>query len=404
MKEFRDHFPILSREINGKPLVYLDSAATSQKPSAVIERAAQLYTHSNANIHRGIHTMANECTAQYEQARENIAQFIGANSPREIVFTSGATASINLVAHSFSQMAFTAGDNIIITEMEHHANIVPWQLVCGRMGVEIRVLPFNDEGELETEKLAGLLDERTRLVAVTQTSNILGTNNDIARISAVVHTSDAKLLVDGCQGVVHCPVNVGEMGADFYAFSAHKLYGPTGLGVLWAREELLEAMPPFMGGGDMISTVSLTKGSTWAELPLKFEAGTSNYIGAIVFAATLEFLKQFDQDALHTHCAELYRRFTHDLIQEVEGVKIYGTTDGKAPICSFNIEGVHPMDMAQIIDKLGVAMRSGTHCGEPIMTHYGVESMCRASFAPYNTTDEVQIAVQAVKRAAMMLR
>ncbi len=404
MKEFRDHFPILTRQINGKALVYLDSAATSQKPTMVIERAAQLYAHSNANIHRGIHTMANECTAEYEQARAKIAKFIGANSPREIVFTSGATASINLVAHSFSQLAFTAGDNIIISEMEHHANIVPWQLVCERYDVELRVLSFNDEGELEIEKLSQMIDQRTRLVAITETSNILGTNNDIARIAEIVHQSDAKLLVDGCQGIVHCDTNVQDIRADFYAFSAHKLYGPTGLGVLWAKEELLEAMPPFMGGGDMISTVSLTKGSTWAELPLKFEAGTSNYIGAIVFAKALDFLEQFDSNVLHAHCTELYTEFAERLTREIDGVRIYGTAKSKAPICSFNIEGVHPMDLAQIIDKLGVAMRSGTHCGEPIMTHYGVESMCRASFAPYNTQQEVHIAIEALKRAASMLK
>lgn len=403
IEQIRAQFPILGRQINGRPLVYLDSGATAQKPLSVIETIEQLHRNQNGNIHRGVHYMAQQTTMQYEAARESVRRYIGAARASEIIFTSGATASINLIARSFCEQFLREGDNLIITEMEHHSNIVPWQMAAQRHGAQVRVIPFEDDGRLATERLEELIDSRTRILAVTQTSNVLGTNNDIKKICQIAHNHNVPVLVDGCQSIVHGAVDVLDLGCDFYAFSGHKLYGPTGIGVLYGREDLLDAIPPFLGGGDMIANVTLPMGTTYAELPLKFEAGTSNYIGAIGLGAAIEYLENLPQGWAYTHEHELLEYATTRLLA-IDGLRIYGTTTGKAPIISFTIDGTHPLDVGTIIDQLGVAIRTGHHCAEPIMKHYGVNSMCRISFGLYNTTEEVDLAANALERAAQMLR
>ncbi len=400
----RSDFPILSSRVNGKPLVYLDSAATAQKPEVVIRTVDELHRTMNANIHRGIHTMAEETTVRYEEARERVRRLLNAGSTREVVFTSGATQGINLVASSFGERYIQAGDNILITEMEHHSNLVPWQLVAQRKGAELRVVPFDEAGAVRLDLLPGLLDERTRIVAVTQASNVLGTMPDLKRIIDLAHAQGIPVLVDGCQGVVHTQTDVQELDCDFYAFSGHKLYGPTGIGVLYGKERWLEALPPYMGGGDMVGTVTLPTGTTFAELPLKFEAGTMNYIGAIGLGAAIDYLDGLDFAVIQAHEQALLVQATEQLQARVEGLRIYGTTAGKSPIVSFTVAGTHPADIGMIVDKLGVAIRTGTHCAEPVMTHYGLTAMCRLSIGLYNTAEEIDLAVAAVERAATMLR
>lgn len=403
LTEIRSDFPILSARVNGRPLVYLDTAATAQKPEVVIRTVDELHRTLNANIHRGIHYMAEETTLRYEQSRERVRQLLNARSPREIVFTSGATQSINLVANTFGEKYIHAGDNIVVTEMEHHSNLVPWQLTAMRKGAELRVLPFDDAGALRLDLLPGLLDERTRIVAVTQSSNVLGTAPDLPHIIATAHERGIPVLVDGCQGIVHQMTDVQALDCDFYAFSGHKLYGPTGIGVLYGKERWLEELPPYMGGGDMVGTVTLPAGTTFAELPLKFEAGTMNYIGAIGLGTAIDYLAGLDPERIHAHETDLLARATERL-QAIDGLRIYGTTAGKGPLVSFTVEGTHPADIAMIIDKLGVAMRSGTHCAEPVMTHYGITAMCRLSIGLYNTAEEIDAAAAAVERAVAMLR
>lgn len=402
VEKIRADFPLLARTIYGKPLAYLDNGATAQKPRCVIETVDRLHREMNANVHRGLHFMSEGCTEQYEAARETVRAYIGAGSVREIVFTSGATASINLVAYSFGERFIGRGDNVVTTEMEHHSDIVPWQLVCERRGAELRVLPFDDEGRLETEKLESLLDGRTRIVCVTQASNVLGTRPDLRPVVEAAHRRGIPVLVDGCQGIVHGGVDVAALDCDFYAFSGHKLYGPTGIGVLYGKQEWLERMPPFMGGGDMVSTVSFA-GTTYAELPLKFEAGTSNYIGAIGLAEAIRYLGTLDAAAVARHEEDLTAYATQRL-SAVDGLRIYGTQPGKCSIVSFTAEGTHPYDVGMILDKTGVAVRTGTHCAEPVMAHYGITSMVRASFALYNTRSEIDALAAGVERAVRMLR
>ena len=402
VEQIRKEFPILDREVYGRKLVYLDSGATAQKPEAVLRVVDQLHRELNANIHRGVHYLSEQATERYEEARAEVARFVGAAEKEEIVFTAGATASINLVAYAWSEKFLQAGDNILVSELEHHSNIVPWQLAAERKGAEIRVLPFDDEGRLEIEKLPELLDARTKLLAVTQASNTLGTRPDLKPIIEAAHAVGAVVLVDGCQGVVHGGVDVQALDCDFYAFSGHKLYGPTGIGVLYGKRELLEAMPPFMGGGDMVDRVSFEK-TTYAPVPLKFEAGTANYIGAIGLAEAMRFLRTLDMEAVEAHEQELLRYATEQL-QRIEGLRIYGTTPNKCAILSFNVEGVHGYDMGMILDKLGIAIRTGQHCAEPVMHHFGVQGMCRASLALYNTREEIDALVRGVERAVRMLR
>lgn len=402
VEKIRGEFPILSRRVYGKPLVYLDSGATAQKPRCVIEQVDALYRGMNANIHRGVHLLSEEATERYEAARSRIAAFIGAAEREEVVFTAGATASLNTVAYAWGERFVQAGDNIVVSEMEHHSNIVPWQLLAQRKGAEIRMLPFDDDGRLRTECLPSLVDARTRAVAVTQASNTLGTRPDLRPVVEAAHAVGAVVAVDGCQGIVHGGANVREMGCDFYAFSGHKLYGPTGIGVLYGRRELLEAMPPFLGGGDMVDRVTFA-GTTFAPVPLKFEAGTANFVGAIALGRAVEFLQEFDPAEIEAHETALLRRATERL-SAIDGLRIYGTTEDKCAIVSFTVEGVHPYDMGMILDKLGIAVRTGQHCAEPVMDHYATTGMCRASFALYNTLGEADALADGVARAVRMLR
>lgn len=402
IQSIRGDFPILSREVYGRPLVYLDNAATSQKPQAVIDIVDRLHSELNANIHRGVHYLAEQCTELYEKARGTVCEFIGTDNRQEVVFTAGATASLNTVAYSLGEMLIREGDNVIVSEMEHHSNLVPWQVVCERRGAHLRMLPFSDDGTLDVVALETLIDSRTRVLAITQCSNVLGSKPDLRQAIDTAHKAGVLTVVDGCQGVVHGGVNVRELGCDFYAFSGHKLYAPTGVGVLYGRRELLDRMPVFMCGGDMVGTVSFAK-TTYAELPLKFEAGTANYIGAIALGEAIRYITEFDAAQIAQYTDSLMRRATEGL-QTIDGMHIYGTTEGKAPIVSFNVEDVHPYDMGMILDKLGIAVRTGTHCAEPVMTHYGVTGMCRASFAPYNTAAEADALVAGVERAVKMLK
>ena len=402
LKAIREEFPILAREVHGRPLVYLDSGATAQKPLCVIDEIDRLHRELNANIHRGVHFLSEQTTELYEQARERVRAFIGAASRTEIVFTAGATASINLVAQAWSEKFLHEGDNIVVSEMEHHSNIVPWQLAAQRRGAQLRVLPFDDRGEVCYERLGELLDERTKLVAITQASNTLGTMPDLRRVIDAAHAAGAVVMVDGCQGVVHGGVDVQALDCDFYAFSGHKLYGPTGIGVLYGKEQLLEAMPPYMSGGDMVDRVSFER-TTFAPLPLKFEAGTANFIGAIGLARAIEWLQSLDSVAVAAHERDLLDYATASL-RSIDGLRIYGEADAKCAICSFNIEGAHHYDVGMILDKLGIAIRTGQHCAEPVMKHFGVTGMCRASFALYNTREEIDRLVEGVRRAARMLR
>lgn len=402
INSIRNDFPILGRKVNGKPLIYLDSGATAQKPERVIEAVNRLHREQNANIHRGVHRLSEEATELYEQARERVRTFIGAEQREEVIFTAGATASINTVAYAWGERFRHAGDNIIISEMEHHSNIVPWQLLAERKGAEICVLPFEDSGRLMVERLDDLLDEHTCMVAVTQASNTLATRPELRQIIEKAHAVGAHVMVDGCQGVVHGGVDVTSLDCDFYAFSGHKLYGPTGIGVLYGKRELLEQMPPFLCGGDMVDRVSFAK-TTYAPLPLKYEAGTANFIGAIGLGEAIEYLRGLDLASIEAYEREL-TRYAEQQLQQIEGLRIYGTTENKCSIISFNVEGVHHYDLGMILDKLGIAIRTGQHCAEPVMAHYGITGMCRASIAMYNTREEMDALFKGVERAVRMLR
>lgn len=402
VKQIREEFPILSREVYGKPLVYLDNGATAQKPRCVIDRVAELYRTENANIHRGVHYLSERCTELYEDARRTVAEALGTPDSGEVVFTAGATAAINTVAYSFCEKFLAEGDNVVVSEMEHHSNIVPWQMMCERKGAELRVLPFDDEGRLCVEMLEELLNERTKVVAVTQASNTLGTMPNLRPIIDKAHAVGAVVMVDGCQGFVHSEVNVRALDCDFYAFSSHKLYGPNGVGVLYGKRRWLEEMPPFLGGGDMVRKVTFEK-TTYADLPLKFEAGTANYIDAIGLAEAIKFLRTLDRKEVLAHEKALLDYATEQL-GRIDGLRIYGTTPDKCSIVSFNVEGVHNFDLGSVLDRSGVAIRTGAHCADPVMAHYGVQGMARASFAMYNTMEEVDALVAGVKKAVRMLK
>ena len=402
VEKIREEFPILSRRVYGKPLTYLDSGATAQKPRCVVEKMSELLLNDNANIHRGVHLLSEEMTVRYEEAREVVRTFIGAKCREEVVFTSGATMSLNLVASSWCEKYLTEGDNIVISHIEHHSNIVPWQLAAERKGAELRVIPVADDGSLELDKLDTLVDERTKVVAVTQASNTLGTKPDLAKIIAKAHSVGAVAVVDGCQGIVHGGVDVVALDCDFYAFSGHKLYGPTGIGVLYGKRELLDKMPPYMGGGDMVDKVSFVK-TTYAPLPLKFEAGTSNYIGAIGLAEAIKFLQSLPAGEVEQHEKMLLDYATEQLLQ-IEGLHIYGTTADKAPIISFNVEGCDHYDIGMILDKMGVAVRTGHHCAEPVMARYGTNGVVRASIALYTNKEDIDALVKGVRRAVTMLK
>ena len=402
IEDIRAQFPILQRKVYGKPLVYLDSGATAQKPLCVINREAELYQSLNANIHRGVHHLSDSMTALYEQARECVRDFIGAQRCEQIIFTAGATASVNLVAYSWCDAFLSSGDNIVVSQIEHHSNIVPWQMAAARKGATLRVIPVADDGSLVLDNLESIIDSNTKLVAVTQASNTLGTRPDLKKIIAAAHAVGAVAFVDGCQGVVHGGVNVTELDCDFYAFSGHKLYAPTGIGVLYGKSEILNAMPPFMGGGDMVDKVSFER-TTYAPLPLKFEAGTANYIGAVALAEAIAFLRSLPEAELVAHENSLLSYATEQL-QSIDGLVIYGTTTDKAPIVSFNVNGCDHYDIGMILDKMGVAIRTGHHCAQPTMERFAVNGMCRASFGLYNTKAEIDALVAGVNRAVKMLR
>jgi cysteine desulfurase/selenocysteine lyase len=390
----RAEFPILSREVNGKPLVYLDSGASAQKPRAVIEAMTKVMEHSYANVHRGLHTLANETTDAYEAARKSVARFINAELG-EVVFTKGGTEAINLVAAGIGA-SLKAGDEIVLSEMEHHANIVPWHFLRERLGVVLKFIPVLDDGRLDMEALPGLLTERTKVVAVTHMSNVLGTINPVAEIIAMAHDAGAKVLLDGCQGIVHQAVDVKALDVDFYVFSGHKLYGPTGIGVLYGKAAELAALPPYQGGGEMIGEVSLER-ITYADPPHRFEAGTPPIIEAIGLGAAIEWLNGLDREAIAAHEARIYARVREGL-NGANWLRVLGDAPGKGAILSFTIDGAHAHDVAQILDRYGVAVRAGTHCAEPLMRRFGVTSSARASFALYNTEGEADIFVDALNR------
>ena len=400
MTNFRPDFPLLSREVHGRPLVYLDNAATTQKPRAVLEAMDGLYTTCNANVHRGIHTLSQEATALHEAARERVRAFLNARSTAEIIFTRGTTESLNLVASSFAEAFLHEGDEVILTVMEHHSDIVPWQLARDRRGFTLRVVPMDDEGRLDLEAYAALLNERTRLVCCCHVSNVLGTVNPVREMARMAHEAGAYFLVDGAQSVPHFPVDVQELDCDFLAFSAHKLYGPTGVGVLYGKEELLERMPPYQGGGEMIARVTFEK-TTFERLPFKFEAGTPDYVGTHGLAAAIDYVASIGLDRIAAYEDQLTRHAMARM-REIEDMQFFGTVEGKTSVVSFNVGQIHPMDLGTLLDHLGFAIRTGHHCAQPLMARCGVEGMARVSFALYNTVEEIDRFVEALQRVVRM--
>jgi cysteine desulfurase/selenocysteine lyase len=392
----REDFPILRRQIRGRPLTYLDNAATTQKPQAVLDALMRYYTTSNANVHRGVHLLSEIATEAHDAARGKARAFFNATAAREIIFTRNSTEGINLVAHAFGRWRVGAGDDVVISAMEHHSNIVPWQLLCEERGAHLRVAPINDDGELILESLDELLGPRTRLLSVTHMSNALGTINPIATIVRMAHAKGVPVLVDGSQAAYHMPVDVQALECDFYVATGHKLYGPTGIGVLYGREALLEEMPPFLGGGDMIRSVTFEK-STWNDLPYKFEAGTPDIAGAIGLGAALDYITAVGLANVSAHEADLLAYATSAL-EEVPGARIIGTARNKASILSFVLEGVHPHDIGTIVDREGVAIRTGHHCAQPVMERFSVPATARASFAMYNTRQDVDALIAALRR------
>ena len=399
--KIREDFPILSREVYGKPLVYLDNAATSQKPRCVIETITDGYTRINANVHRGVHRLSQEATDGHEPARRRVHHFLTAASEKEIIFTRGTTESINLVAHSFGEAFLHDGDEVIISEMEHHANIVPWQLLQSERKIALRVIPIDDRGVLDMEALASAFNEKTRLVSITHVSNVLGTVNPIKEIIDMAHRHQVPVLIDGAQGALHHRVDVQALDVDFYVLSAHKMYGPTGIGVLYGKEKWLNAIPPYQGGGEMIGHVTFEK-TTFNELPFKFEAGTPDYIGTMAFASALDYIDRIGIENIAAHEQELLQYTTRRLLEEIDGIRIYGTAPQKCGVISFLVRDIHPYDMGMLLDKLGFALRSGHHCAQPLMERFGIVGTLRASFALYNTIEECEAFVAAVKRVAQM--
>ena len=406
LDKVRSHFPILDRKVYGKDLVYLDNAATSQRPVEVIDMWNNISTKSNANIHRAVHILADEATTAYEAARESVKNFIGASSREEIILTAGTTASINLVAYSFGEAFIKNGDEVIVSQVEHHSNIVPWQLMCQRKGAELKVIPVGDNGHLDLAALDSLLSPKTRIVAVSHISNVLGIVNPVDEIIAKCHAKGVPVLVDGAQGIVHQRVDVQQMDCDFYVFSGHKIYAATGTGVLYGKKEFLEAMPPYMGGGEMVGTVRFS-GTTYAPLPMKFEAGTTNFASAATLKPALEFARSLDSQEIRAN-EEAVRDYILDALLSDERVRLFGVPgsnkEEKIPLFSFCIDGVHHEDLALILDKMGIAVRSGQMCAEPLMDRFGVTGMLRASFAPYNTMEEAEYFVNCLNKAINMLR
>ena len=405
LQEIRDMFPALSRKVYGKDLVYLDNAATSQRPQAVIDLWNEITARSNANIHRAVHRLADEVTQAYEGARDAVKQFINAEFREEVIMTSGTTASINLVAFSFGEAFVSEGDEVVVSAVEHHSNIVPWQLMCERKGAVLKVLPVDDDGHLMVEKLSGLLTDRTKIVAISHISNVLGIINPVKDIINICHSKGVPVLVDGAQGIVHCKVDVQDLDCDFYAFSGHKLYAATGTGVLYGKKKWLEAMPPYMGGGEMVGTVTFEK-TTYAPLPMKFEAGTQNFASTATLKPAIDIANKLINKELIDNIDSI-RDYLLDFFHKDERICLYGvprgTIDEKIPLFSFSVKGVHHEDLALILDKMGVAVRSGQMCAEPLMDRFGVTGMLRVSFAPYNTMEEAEYFVKCLNRAIEML-
>ncbi len=403
IEKIRTHFSALEQSVNGKPLIYLDNAATAQKPYCVSELVNEMNTRINGNIHRAVHELSARSTELYEGARDAVKHFVNAREREEVIFTSGTTASINLLAYSLSSISLKKGDAVLISEAEHHSNIVPWQIVCDIHGAQLRVLPIDDNGLWRVDLLDRFLDSSVKIVSLAHISNVLGIINPIKEVITKAKLVGAITIIDGAQGVVHTKIDVQDLGCDFYVFSGHKLYAPTGTGVLVGRREVLEKMPPWMGGGDMVESVSFQK-TTYAQIPLKFEAGTPNFIGASALGVAVKFIESLDAEVVENHEREI-KDFVFDQLTKIDGVRIYGDNSiNKIPLFSFTVDKAHPSDIAMIMDKMGVALRSGMMCCEPLMKRFQTESMLRASFAVYNTLDEAQLFISSLKRAINMLR
>jgi cysteine desulfurase/selenocysteine lyase len=401
LDKIRAQFPILEREVNGKRLVYFDNGATSQKPQCVIDSINTYYSFENANIHRGVHFLSQEATTKYEDARSTIQKAINANEPCEVIFTKGTTDSINLVAYSFGE-TLEKGDEILISYMEHHSNIVPWQMLCERKGLILKVIPILENGEMDLEAFEKLLTEKTKLLSITHVSNTLGTINPVKYLINRAHAVGAKVLIDGAQSIQHFQVDMQDLNCDFYAFSGHKVFGPTGIGVLYGKKELLEAIPPYQGGGDMIAKVTFEK-TTYNDLPHKFEAGTPHVSGGIALGRAFEFLASLNFDEISIHEHELLK-YAEERLSEIEGLRIIGTAKNKASVVSFVVEGIHPFDIGTLLDKLGIAVRTGHHCTQPLMDFYQIPGTVRASFAMYNTKEEIDLFLHALERSLRMLK
>lgn len=400
VEEIRQDFPILQREVYGRPLIYLDNAATTQKPRSVVEAISNEYFSTNANVHRGVHFLSQKATDLHEAARERVRQFINARSTAEVLFTRGTTESLNLVASSFGEAFLKEGDEVIVSVMEHHSDIVPWQLLRERKGIVIRVIPMDDSGRLDLEAYERLFSERTRLVCVAHVSNVLGTVNPVKQMAATAHAHGAYMLVDGAQSIPHFKVDVQDLDCDFLTFSGHKIYGPTGIGVLYGRESLLEKMPPYQGGGEMIARVTFEH-TTYERLPYKFEAGTPDYVGTHALAAAIDYVETLGMDEIAAH----ERRLTQYAMERLGAIKdmhLYGTTPDKDAVVAFNVGNIHPLDLGTLLDRLGIAIRTGHHCAQPLMQRCGVEGMARASFALYNTLDEIDKLAEGIERVSKM--
>ncbi len=400
-EDIRSDFPILNERVYNKPLVYFDNGATTQKPRCVVEKIDYAYYHLNANIHRGVHFLSQQATLAHEDARKSVAEFLGSNKSEEIIFTRGTTEAINLVATSFGEAFCKSGDEIVVSVMEHHSNIVPWQMLCERKGMKLRVIPMTEAGDLDMDVYKSLLNERTRIVSVMHVSNVLGTINDVAEIIRIAHEKDIPVLIDGAQAVPHIPVAVVKLDADFYVFSGHKIYGPTGIGALYGKEKWLNAMPPYQGGGEMIASVSFEK-TTYNELPFKFEAGTPDYIGSTALAEALRYVSEIGLDKIAKYEHDL-TTYATERLNEIDGLKLFGTSSDKSAVISFLVGKIHPYDIGMLLDKLGIAVRTGHHCAQPLIDSLGIPGTVRASFSFYNTKAEIDVFVEALKRVVMML-
>lgn len=400
VEDIRQDFPILQRDVYGRPLVYLDNAATTQKPRSVVEAISNEYFSTNANVHRGVHFLSQKATDLHEAARERVRQFINARSTAEVLFTRGTTESLNLVASSFGEAFLKEGDEVIVSVMEHHSDIVPWQLLRERKGIVIRVIPMDDSGRLDLEAYERLFSERTRLVCVAHVSNVLGTVNPVKQMAATAHAHGAYMLVDGAQSIPHFKVDVQDLDCDFLTFSGHKIYGPTGIGVLYGRESLLEKMPPYQGGGEMIARVTFEH-TTYERLPYKFEAGTPDYVGTHALAAAIDYVEALGMDEIAAHEHRL-TKYAMERLGAIKDMHLYGTTPDKDAVVAFNVGNIHPLDLGTLLDRLGIAIRTGHHCAQPLMQRCGVEGMARASFALYNTMDEIDRLAEGIERVSKM--